>query len=413
MPAREWSEDCLYLNVWSANLNGRPLKPVMVWIHGGSNLWGTGAYPPFGPALSRRAIVYVSINYRLGALGLLAHPALTAESPHRSSGNYALLDQIAALAWVRRNIAAFGGDPGNVTIFGESAGGVMVCYLMASPLARGLFHRAILQSCTCRDYLSPLLGEAEQVGLRLGKSLPALRSAPALDIVARTEEDPHIRETLYLGGTIDGSVLPEQPSRTFAAHRQAQVPVLLGSNADEGTVTLDALGEPTLANYRAWLARRFSAHAEEVFRAYPAATDAEARAAYLAVTRDHLRGQTVRSVARDSAHAYLYYFTYPSKGEYARQQLGSFHGLELSFMGGGFFRKEKWGEPDAADLRLTEIMTGYWTRFAAAGDPNRPDLPSWLPYDPKTDRALELGKEIRMIPVPHVARFPIFETHMK
>jgi para-nitrobenzyl esterase len=150
-------EDCLSLNVWSTNLGGARKQPVMVWFHFGGNTSGNGAFPPFGTSLSRKGVVYVSVNYRLGALGFLAHPALTAESPHHSSGNYAILDQIAALQWIRRNIAEFGGDPGNVTIFGESAGGVMVCYLMASPLARGLFHRAIMESCTCRDYLSPEL----------------------------------------------------------------------------------------------------------------------------------------------------------------------------------------------------------------------------------------------------------------
>src|SRR5262245_5862418 len=148
-------EDCLSLNVWSTNFGGARKLPVMVWLHFGGNTAGNGAFPPFGQSLSRKGVIYVSINYRLGALGFLAHPALTAESPQRSSGNYAILDQIAALQWVQRNIGKFGGDRGNVTIFGESAGGVMVCYLMASPLARGLFHRAIMESCTCRDYLSP------------------------------------------------------------------------------------------------------------------------------------------------------------------------------------------------------------------------------------------------------------------
>ncbi len=407
-----FNEDCLYLNVWTgAGLGARHRKqPVMVWLHGGSNLWGTGAYPPFGPALARQGIVYVILNYRLGALGFLAHPGLTAESPRHASGNYGLLDQVAALQWVQRNIAAFGGDPGNVTIFGESAGAVMVCYLMASPLAQGSFHRAILQSCTCRDYLSPALNAAGEIGVRLGRDLDALRALPAEEIAKRSEADPRILEQLFLGGTVDGWVLPEQPARTFAAGRQAKVPVLLGSNADEGTVTLGALGgQPTVANYRAWLARTFREDAGRVFDAYPAARDNEARGAYLAVTGDHQRGQAVRSLARDSPRAYLYYFTYPSKGEYARAGLGSFHALELSFMGGGFFRKSKWGEPDPADLHLAETMTAYWARFAATGNPNRPGLPDWPAYDPRSDQALELGREIRSIAVPHAARFAVFE----
>ena len=150
-------EDCLYLNVWTKNLAHRGLLPVMVWIHGGSNIGGTGVHPPFGPTLAEKGVVFVSFNYRLGALGFMAHPDLTAESAHHASGNYDIEDQIAALEWVQRNISRFGGDPGRVTVFGESAGGAMICYLMASPLARGLFERAILESCTCQDYISPQL----------------------------------------------------------------------------------------------------------------------------------------------------------------------------------------------------------------------------------------------------------------
>jgi para-nitrobenzyl esterase len=172
------SEDCLYLNVWTTNLHASTKKrPVMFWIHGGGNVSGASQVVPMGPALSRKGVVLVSINYRIGALGFLAHPTLTAESPHHASGNYGILDQIAALQWVQRNIAKFGGDPTNVTIFGESAGGVNVCYLMSSPLSRGLFQRGILESCDCASYISPELktpahyeggvGTSEEVGLRL------------------------------------------------------------------------------------------------------------------------------------------------------------------------------------------------------------------------------------------------------
>ncbi len=382
------SEDCLYLNVFTA---GSPKSPVMVWLHGGSNIGGAGFYPPYGEALARRGFVYVSVNYRLGALGFITR------------GNLGLLDQIAALRWVKRNIERFGGDAGNVTLMGESAGAVMACYLMASPLARGLFHKAILQSCSCHAYVSP----------RLDPNTPLPRAQAAEAIVRETEADPARMAQIYLGGTIDGHVLREQPAVTFEKGGQAKIPVLLGSNADEGTVTLGALGQPTVANYRAWLRRTFEEFAEEVFAAYPARDDGAARAAYLEVTADYLRSHAVRSLARLTVRAgekaYLYRFTYPAKGAYAREGLGSFHALELSFMAGGFFRKHRWGEPDESDRRMVERMTGYWTRFAATGNPNAPGLPEWPPYSLETDRGLELGLEIRLARPPRVDRFAVFD----
>jgi len=423
-------EDCLSLNVWTTNL-GNPRKlPVMVWIHFGGNISGNGAFPPLGPSLSRKGVIYVSINYRLGALGFLAHPALTAESPHHSSGNYAILDQIAALQWVQRNIAKFGGDPGNVTIFGESAGGVMVCYLMASALAQGLFHRAIMESCTCRDYLSPELkrstqyfggtGTSEEIGLRLAHNLGISEGSDALaklrgktqeDILRATQEDKALN--FYAGGTIDGRVLREQPAITFSEGRQARVPVIAGSNADEGS---QAVLEPsTVTNYRAWLKDQFLDYADEVFAVYPANSDAGVRAAFIALSNDYVRGQTVRALVKDTARAgqkgYLYYFSYPGKG--ATASMGSFHTLELAFVGGGYFRKSRWGEPDAEDWKLAGIMSGYWTQFASTGNPNHPGLPRWPIYDPKTDLCLELGREIRVRPTPHRERFGVFERSLK
>jgi para-nitrobenzyl esterase len=269
-------EDCLYLNVWTTKLPGEHTTagklPVMFWIHGGGNVGGSSQESLLGAPLARKGVVLVSINYRLGALGFMAHPALSAESPHHASGNYGILDQIAALEWVQRNIAKFGGDPANVTIFGESAGGVNVCYLMSSPLARGLFARGIIESCTCSDYISPELknpshyfegdGTSEEIGLRLMRdlnipdgpdALAKLRARTPKEIVDVSDRDPKVN--FMAGGTIDGWVLTEQPARALAQGRLAKVPVIVGSNANEGTTTFeeDFRATPTLANYKAYL----------------------------------------------------------------------------------------------------------------------------------------------------------------
>ncbi|HEY3741888.1 MAG TPA: carboxylesterase family protein [Bryobacteraceae bacterium] len=425
-------EDCLTLNVWSRNIGAPKPQPVMVWIHGGSNIGGVGSLPPFGPKLAARGVVYVSLNYRLGALGFLAAPELTAESPHHASGNYGIVDLIAGLEWVHRNIASFGGDPSNVTVFGESAGGVMICYLMSSPLAHGLFHHAILESCSCQSYISPELkrriryeydqASAEDAGTALAHAMGAstvkqLRERPADEIVKVSETTPAVMNFLYAGSTVDGWVLPQQPARTFAEQQQMKVNVLTGSNADEGTVALGVLGEPTLANYRTWLQHQFDTHADEVFAAYPAKSDADVRSAFLAAMDDYQRADAVRTLARETVRAgeqaYLYYFDYPSKGAYASQGLGTFHALDLSFVAGGFFRKSRWGEPNSADWKVVETMTGYWVQFAKTGDPNHAGSHQWMPYDPANPQALELGSRVKMIPAPRIRQSEVFERILK
>jgi para-nitrobenzyl esterase len=427
-------EDCLHLNVWTTNLPGNnpgaKKLPVMFWIHGGGNVSGSSQAVPLGPTLARKGVVLVSINYRLGALGFLAHPALTAESPRHASGNYGILDQIAALQWVQRNIAKFGGDAANVTIFGESAGGENVCYLMSSPLARGLFQRSILESNACTDYISPELknpshyeggvGTSEEIGLRLARDLGITEGPDALaklrlktpkEIIDVSDRD----HTVNFSGTIDGWVLTEQPATAFAQGRQSKVPVIAGSNADEGTTMVeeDLGASPTPANYKAYLKNEFLEYADEVFRMYPAATDADARAAFIALDTDYGFGFSVHRFATNTARAgqktWFYYFTYPGKGKYA--DVGAFHGIELKFLT-GWFRPSRWGPPDAEDQKLVDIMTGYWTQFAKTGDPNAPGLPQWPAYNPETDLALEIGHRIKLRPTPHADRFTLFERSL-
>lgn len=251
LPYPVWSEDCLFLNIWTTQPGRRPKLPVIVYFHGGSNTAGYSQLDPLGPALSPMGIVFVSANYRLGPFGFLAHPALTSESGHHSSGNYGLLDQIEALKWVRENIVHFGGDPRRVTVMGQSSGAVDICLLMASPLATGLFRGAILESGDCQstlneDIRTPLSyngisGTGESDGELLAKDLGVgdgpealhkLRSIPAGKILKAWSQDRRIQ----FDAIVDGWVVPEQPARTFAEGRQAGVAVLEGSNADEATV---------------------------------------------------------------------------------------------------------------------------------------------------------------------------------
>ena len=416
-----YDEDCLYLNVWTPERAASTDAPVMVWIHGGGNTSGSGNLPPFGPTLPRRGVVLVSINYRLGPLGFLAHPALSRESPHHASGNYALLDQVQALRWVRQNIRAFGGDPANVTVFGASAGGGDTCALVASPLARGLFRRAIVESNACGDVVMPELQRAiafdsadytgEQQGVRFAQrlgigpdedALAAMRAKPVSAIVAATDD------AAYMDILVDGWVMPRQPAELFAEGRQAPVSILIGSNADESSMFADPSIRDT-AKYRAWLATEFREGWRDVFDAYPAASDSAVRAAYLAATTDHWFGYGAYTMARAMRRlgqpVYLYNVTYAGKGRMA--QFGAFHSIEAFFLSGTF--RASWGAPDADDWSMASTIATYWTNFARTGDPNGPGLPQWVPYELATDSLLELGHATTMREVSKVEQYRLFE----
>jgi para-nitrobenzyl esterase len=408
-PLQPQSEDCLFLNIWTPALEAADSsvdrRPVLVWIHGGALTRGSGISDiRDGVPLARKGVVLVSINYRLGPLGYLAHPELSAESPQRSSGNYGVLDQIAALAWVHNNIAAFGGDPALVTIAGESAGSWSVNTLMASRLAKGLFTRAIGQSggrFSRTPHLSVDHGSqpsAERVGLALAHSLGArslaeLRRVPAATLVAasgfRTQEN------------VDGWVLPDEIRGIFARRQQINVPVIVGSNADEMTPFGDAGLVPASEDeFRARLARQYGEMASAFDAAYGVESDRDIARASLDAARDTTFSSHMRHWARATvdagSRAYLYYFSYAPPGPRAAE-LKAYHAAEIPYV----FDVIPSTDPreaeyayTAVDRRLADAMSRYWINFVANGDPNGPGLPTWPPYDRQTEPYLEFGATI-------------------
>jgi para-nitrobenzyl esterase len=404
-PLQRQSEDCLFLNVWTAAASGER-RPVLVWIHGGALTRGSGISDVRdGVPLARKGIVLVSLNYRLGPLGYLAHPALSAESARHASGNYGVLDQIAALTWVQKNIAAFGGDPARVTIAGESAGSWSVNTLVASPLARGLFIRAIGQSGG-RFSRTPHVTEdrgsaqsAEHVGLAFAKavgaeSLAALRAVPVDRLLAvstfRTQE------------TVDGWVLPDEIRTIFATKQHNNVAVIVGSNANEMTSFLGPSSAPqTVEQFRSRFSQQYGEMAADIERAYGVATDADAAPAALALARDttftsHMRSWARATVAAGS-RAYLYYFTHVPPGPRAKELL-AFHAGEIPYV----FNVIPSSDPREAgytygdaDRALSDAMSTYWVNFVVSGDPNGKSLREWPTYRRDTEPYLEFGTTIR------------------
>ncbi|MFN0177780.1 MAG: carboxylesterase/lipase family protein [Gemmatimonadales bacterium] len=393
------SEDCLYLNVWTTNVEGRNRQPVMVWIHGGSNLNGEGSSSWYeGSNLAKKGVVLVTINYRLGIFGFLAHPALTAESPNRSSGNYGLLDQIEALRWVQRNIAAFGGDPARVTVFGESAGSIDIMHLIAAPAAKGLFHRAIAQSGAPMAPMFPLrMGEAQ--GANIGKMLGADSANPLAALRGATTVQVLDAGTKAMGGgqligpIVDGWVLPDMTVRIFEAGKQHPVQLLVGSNLLEMS-TLRAYMprfEQTQAGYERWVGQLFGDAAPKVLARFPVTAPEQVERQSLEVFTDNFftcpTRIAARSMAKVTSPAYLYYFTRVIPGG---EKLGAFHAQEITY---AFGNRLPWLPREAIDDRLSEAMMGYWVRFAATGDPNGKGAPRWPRYDGSA--YLELGAEIK------------------
>jgi para-nitrobenzyl esterase len=386
------SEDCLNLNVWTVGTAATEPRPVLVWIHGGSLTRGAGSLPFYdGAALAGKGAVVVTINYRLGAFGFLALPGLTAESEHRASGNYGLLDQVAALRWVQRNIRALGGDPGRVTIVGESAGSRSVAFLLSSPLARGLFHRAIGESGGGLGVMQSLK-EAEEAGAKWASSfadtsLGALRAKSAEDVLSATG-------AAGFPVIVDGWALPRDVTTTFAEGAQNDVPTLVGYNADEATALYPFVPTPATA-YVEKSRLRYGALTEDFLRIYPVRTDDDARAAHNASLRDSMLGWATRSWARAAtatgkSKVYSYYFTRVPPG-FNSERYGAFHGAEIAYVFGNLQPPRPWQDVDRA---LSAAMMSYWINFAIHGNPNGAGLPPWPAYEAVRDTVLTFGDTI-------------------
>lgn len=390
--SRGMSEDCLYLNVWTPAAPAPAKRPVLVYFYGGGYVAGDGSEPRYdGASMATKGLVTVTVNYRLGVFGFLAAPALSAESPQHASGNYGLLDQVAALRWVRDNIARFGGDPAHITIAGESAGSISVSALMASPLSRSLIAGAIGESGAL---IAPIAPQPHAAAEATGKafmaqlhadSLDALRALPAPVLLQAT--DPKAKPAFDFAPDIDGLFLTEAPAETFAHGDQAKVPLLVGANSQEGfypAILHDR--PPTPGNYRAALGTLFGDRADEALRLYPGATAEEVKRSATALAGDLFIAHSTwrwmdlhRHTGGQSVYFYYYAHPRPAKRDPApgeQPDPGAVHSGEIEYALGNLDgnRVYAWTPVDRA---VSRTMQDYFAQFVRSGDPNQAGLPAW------------------------------------
>lgn len=441
-PQRAWpgstatiSEDCLFLNLWAPSTATKQSKlPVMVWIHGGGFTGGSGSGPgSAGDAFAKQGEILITINYRLGRLGHFAFPALSKEHPEEFKGSYAYMDQIAALKWVQQNIAAFGGDPNNVTIFGFSAGGVSVHSLLTIPAAKGLFHKAISESGGGRDGVltgRPIHEEnadslysvsAETIGINFARKhqiestdaagLAKLRSLSVEEIVDGGQESDSSGRRIYSGPILDGKLVVETAESAYNAGRQARVPLIIGNCSAE-------IGGPfvTTASSKEALFSLFGSLEAEAKAAFDPEGDKEFAEVITKFNTDWVWGEPARMTARtfitQRNPAYMYQFGYVPAAMRERARYGAGHGSEVSFVFNTL--NARWGAPTEAtpgEKELARIMNTYWANFAKTGDPNGKGLPPWPLYDTQKEMILDIeldGKRVSKHD-PRKTRFNVIE----
>ena len=404
------SEDCLFINVWRpATAASNAKLPVMVWIHGGAFVFGSGSQPDFsGVPFAKQGVMLVTFNYRLGRLGFFGFPALSREHPDEVKGNYAFLDQIAALKWVQQNIAAFGGDPNNVTIFGESAGGVSVHTLLTSPLSRGLFHKAISESGGARDGV--LTGRpmsrngvdpnypvsAESIGVNFARTkgiesmdaagLIMLRSLRAAEIISGGETAGPGGPPTYSGPIFDGRLVKETAQSAYDAGRQMRVPLIIGSNSADFVGFISADTKEALFS-------QFGARKAEATALYDPNGTTDLRTLLTMAGTDKVQAEPARFAANafvaKGAPAYVYRFSYVPAALQERMQAGAPHGFEIPFVF-NTLRARPGANPTPQDEAVARTVNSYWANFAKTGEPNGAGLPRWPRHDPRTNEILEI-----------------------
>jgi len=413
------SEDCLYLNVWTGAAAATERRPVMVYFFGGAFTEGAGSIPLYdGDALARKGAVVVTMNYRLGPYGFFAHPALTADSPHQASGNYGLADMVASLRWVQSNIAAFGGDPSNVTVFGQSAGAMAIGSLVTSPEMKGLFHRAIGQSGSWMTLgpspAMPTRARAESTGKAVADeagvtTVEQLRAMSTADVTAKFRS---------AGMIVDGWIIPEDPSDVFAAGRQNTVDVLVGSNRDDlSFVPQNSTPEQFEQSARA----RWGDLTDQYFRLYPHATDEEASKSQADSSNDgafwHMR-LFADYQKKQGRQAWLFYFAQNPPGPAGQPPFPAAHASEIPYAFNNLGLPALFPDPSepalsaasAPDVKVADQMSSYWVNFARTGNPNGPGLPTWEEHQVGgSDRAIILDAEPSTEHLPAKARLELYD----
>jgi len=410
------SEDCLYLNVWTPAKVSTEKLPVMVWIYGGAFTTGSGSDPRFvGTNLTRQGVIVVTMNYRVGMFGFMAHPELSKESAHKSSGNYGLMDMIQALKWVKNNIKGFGGDPGNVTVFGQSSGAESVQYLLVSPPAKGLFQRAISESGPRWHYgwispMNPTLDAAYKTGEQMAVNLGCANASDQIAAMRAKTSDEVLKAAGYnvlasdppvgiqAAVNVDGWVVPEVPEKLFNAGKQQDVPVLIGSNKDDGTLFGAIVGKNniTVAQYPAIIKGAVGdASGAEVVSMFPVTSNAQVAPTVSSLLTEMDFASCARYVCQSTitktrSKAFLYQFTRVPPTQ-AGALLGCCHSAEIQYVFGNLPASEGYGPKDTA---ISNAMIGYWTRFAKTGDPNGGGSTAWPAYG-STDQNLEIGDQIQ------------------